>query len=548
MEEKTAKLKAAVKKYGLIALALVMTAGVCLLFCMRKQGFFIDEVYTYGLSNSMKGPYLTDIRNGNLIDSVISREEIADYLSAGSEDAFRFGFVTKNLERDVHPPLYYWIFHAVSSFFPGSDSKWIGLGINAVLFLLTTGVLCALCTKLYGSTEVAAAAAGLYGLSVLGLSTVMMIRMYMLLTFFTVLLAWTVARIVHRPQKKGSYALLTAVIFCGMMTQYYFVFYAFFICAAYDIYALAQKRYRSFIWFSLCALVGVGLMICAFPACLKQMFEGNGQAVGGMSVADALLDFATYGERLDHFTEKARLMLRGMTWTAAAAGICLLLCLPKAVRALRERKIPLEALVVLLPLPATYILTVLIAPLQAQELRYIYNLTPIAAAGTGFLLCISEKSTGSFRFEQWVKKGAVLLILAAALWNARAMPPATLFTAQREYEAATEAYADVPCVYLADGPRIYGPLTQDLPELKNFRNFFVTNNTASPALKEYLGNADRAVLYISTNDYWTDGYGFDADAATEAFGKDTGLTACEPLYIYDFEGQGGLSAVYLMKG
>ena len=214
MEEKTAKLKAAVKKYGLIALALVMTAGVCLLFCMRKQGFFIDEVYTYGLSNSMKGPYLTDIRNGNLIDSVISREEIADYLSAGSEDAFHFGFVTRNLEQDVHPPLYYWIFHAVSSFFPGSDSKWIGLGINAVLFLLTTGVLCALCTELYGSTEVAAAAAGLYGLSVLGLSTVMMIRMYMLLTFFTVLLAWTVARIVHRPQKKGSYALLTAVIFC----------------------------------------------------------------------------------------------------------------------------------------------------------------------------------------------------------------------------------------------------------------------------------------------------------------------------------------------
>ena len=99
----------------------------------------------------------------------------------------------------------------------------------------------------------------------------------------------------------------------------------------------------------------------------------------------------------------------------------------------------------------------------------------------------------------------------------------------------------------SNAPR-HAVLTQDLPELKNFRNFFVTNNTASPALKEYLGNADRAVLYISTNDYWTDGYGYDAEAATAAFGKDTGLTACEPLYIYDFEGQGGLSAVYLMKG
>ena len=93
-----------------------------------------------------------------------------------------------------------------------------------------------------------------------------------------------------------------------------------------------------------------------------------------------------------------------------------------------------------------------------------------------------------------------------------------------------------------------GPVTQDLLELKCFPDFFVTNDTASAALKEYLGDADSAVLYISTNDYWTDGYGFDPEDELRSFGEDTGLTESELLYRYDFEGQGGLSETYLMKG
>ena len=541
-------MKEAVKKYWILALAFVMTAGVCLLFCTRKQGLFIDEVYTYGLSNSYEAPYLTDLKDGDLTDKIITREEAEAYLTVGPEDAFRFDSVYHNLERDVHPPLYYWIFHFVSSVFQHSSSKWIGLGINAVLFLLTCAVLSALCLQLYSSLEVSAAVTALYGMSVLGLSTVMMIRMYMLLAFFTVGLAFTVARIMRRGGSAGLYAQLCLVIFGGMMTQYYFVFYAFFLCAAYDLYVLCKKDFRVFLLFSLSALAGVALAVAVFPACLQQVFGGNGQAVGGSSVLEALKDTSTYFDRLSYFGKEVSLMLRGMKWAACGAVVCLLFTCRRLPAAVREKRIPFEALVILLPLPAAYVLTVLIAPLQAQELRYVYNLTPIAAAGTGFLLCAAERCMGNFRGSSPVRKAAALLIFLAALLCAKARPPATLFTQQAGYEAIAETYAGLPCVYLADGPRAYGPLTQDLPELKHFNSFLVVSSTASPALKDYLGDADSAVLYISTNDYWTDGYGYDPEEAVASFGADTGLADSELLYIYEFEGQAGLSSAYLMKG
>ena len=40
------------KKYAALLLALIVISGVCFLFSSRKEGMFIDEIYTYGLSNS----------------------------------------------------------------------------------------------------------------------------------------------------------------------------------------------------------------------------------------------------------------------------------------------------------------------------------------------------------------------------------------------------------------------------------------------------------------------------------------------------------------
>ena len=58
-------MKDAVKKYWAVALMFLTVTAVCLLFGCRKSGMFIDEIYTYGLSNSSYAPYITDIKGGN---------------------------------------------------------------------------------------------------------------------------------------------------------------------------------------------------------------------------------------------------------------------------------------------------------------------------------------------------------------------------------------------------------------------------------------------------------------------------------------------------
>ena len=61
-------MKEAARKYAALVLALIAVLGVCLLFSVRKSGMFIDEIYTYGLSNSHFAPFLADTKDGDLVD------------------------------------------------------------------------------------------------------------------------------------------------------------------------------------------------------------------------------------------------------------------------------------------------------------------------------------------------------------------------------------------------------------------------------------------------------------------------------------------------
>lgn len=54
-----------------------------------------------------------------------------------------------------------------------------------------------------------------------------MIRMYMLLTLFTTVLALLLAKALRRPTLV-RYLLIGIVIYLGMLTQYFYVIYAFY--------------------------------------------------------------------------------------------------------------------------------------------------------------------------------------------------------------------------------------------------------------------------------------------------------------------------------
>ena len=125
------------RRYWALVLVFVIVTGVCFMFAGRKSGMFIDEIYAYGLSNSHYAPFLTDIKDGEMVGKTFTRQELFDYVAVTDGERFDAGSVYYNQVHDVHPPLHYWLLNAVCSLFPDTFSKWTGLALNYVLYMLT---------------------------------------------------------------------------------------------------------------------------------------------------------------------------------------------------------------------------------------------------------------------------------------------------------------------------------------------------------------------------------------------------------------------------
>ena len=162
-----------------ITVVLLLVLIVCLHFCFWKSGMFIDEIYTYGLSNSHYMPFIGHGDHDRIEEQIITRDDFYDYLAVtDSEPGFDFGSVYYNQVQDVHPPLYYWLLNVCSSLARDQFSKWIGLIPDLILYLGVLVLLYALGMELFDHRAVSATTALLYGLSQVGLSTMLMIRMF----------------------------------------------------------------------------------------------------------------------------------------------------------------------------------------------------------------------------------------------------------------------------------------------------------------------------------------------------------------------------------
>ena len=152
-------------------------------FCCQKQGFHEDEYYTY---------YSTARTYGLMIEdgAWMEREAYFDEFVVLEGEGFQYGLVRLVQSWDVHPPVYYWLFHTVCSFFPGQFSKWFGLGINLAAFGLSMFLLRCLSLKVTGHNEkLSLFVCFFYGFTPAAMSSVVFIRMYALLTVFVYLCA-----------------------------------------------------------------------------------------------------------------------------------------------------------------------------------------------------------------------------------------------------------------------------------------------------------------------------------------------------------------------
>lgn len=269
------------KQPGLLAavlaliLILLVQAGMIVHFGQQKAGFHEDEMATYELSNLPGGfLHLTE----GFLETWIPGDFFQYPLTADEQRAFDYSIPYHNQENDVHPPFYYYVIHTMSSCFPGTFSKWIGIVPNILFCMLATVLLFLISKRLSGCRALALISAATWAWSVGTMSMAVFIRMYAMLTVCCLLLV-----LVHlkalREAAAGNvkWQTLLMLLLCtalGILTQYYFLIFCFFLCGLFFLYLAVTKRWRSLWKYTVAEFGAIGVSVLYFPQMLYHIFGG----------------------------------------------------------------------------------------------------------------------------------------------------------------------------------------------------------------------------------------------------------------------------------
>lgn len=512
------------RRHGLFLGFLCIICAVSLFWCVKKSDMFMDETVTYGLANSYYAPFIEDVtEHGTLINTLLSREDFEEYLTVGREDAFSLDSVYYNQTQDTQPPLYYMLLHILCSFFPGQCSKWIGLSLNLILYILTSILLYQVGRRILGSEKTAALAVLVYGLSFGGLSTVLMIRMYILLTFFTVLFGWLVLKLYQDHAQWFCYPAVTLVLFLGLFTQYFFVFSAFFASAAYCLCEMKRGRWKQFFAYAFSAFAGLAVFYLSYPSVVDHLFADK--LVSGQTSVDNMMDFAGMGLSIYSFVMQAAASYK--------AGLILLLCALAAGIIGRKKDVftyfsslgtgDFTAAVMTAAVIGTVVLTAVVSPVTA--LRYIYNVLPFVAVGIVY--------TAEAFFRDWERHAVPVLAVCAVFCTVRGLmtEPQYVETVPKENYERIRAYTELPCIYLGD--QMSSAMTQDMFQLMEFPEVFATDDFLCGEAQAYLESKNTEngiVLYIDVSDW---GSGYDSGEVIRRIEENTGYSGTM-LCSFDF--------------
>ena len=296
------------KKIFFIGMTLLLCLQIIVLFYYgsRKAGYHEDELYSYYSSNKTAGLFVND-REWTIGESF--RNELV--VLPGEQ--FRYGVVKQMQSWDVHPPFYYYLLYTVCSLTPGIFSKWQGISVNLLGFVLSFILLAyaAYLTAVYpismqpelSDSEkqsyrkrgyvLAGTVCGMWGFGAAVISGVMFIRMYQWLTVFVLLcLCLHLHALVRKKESWSFYLLLAVTVFLGFLTQYYYIIFHFFLGAGFCLYLLKEKKWKSLMAYVGTCAAAFGAALVYYPSALSHIFRGyrGTEAVGEFANASNTLE------------------------------------------------------------------------------------------------------------------------------------------------------------------------------------------------------------------------------------------------------------------
>lgn len=497
----------------------ILAVVICILvlwsFVGRKQGFHMDELLSFQLSNAEFNPWIVAtqpegrlarfVHNeidgetlgetlGNLAAEIkdvfvnrgnsklltyqaevwpepvwITAEQFRNYIEVDRGDAFNYLSVYFNVKDDNHPPLHFMLLHTVSSVVQGRAEAWMGCLINLgavlgiLILLIKSGRLLAEVLGLGEYSRPAGLLAALfYGLSAGAGVTVLLIRMYGLLTL------WCVAYfyLVLKKWRDGSFdrrnGMLVLVAMLGFWTQYFFLFYCILLAGLVSVCLLLKGRKKEFWRFACSMVIAAAVGIAVFPFSIADVFS-SGRGVEALENLSSGLQ--GYGGRLQEFFK--------IVWERTFTPLCWLLFAAAAATALilkrkelsvqfpgREKAVYLWLL--LLPSGGYFLLAARMSPYLVD--RYVMPLFPFVSLAGGLAYSVLLRSMAGRLGRLGVKKTVLLGCVLAVLLQATGIfgdgCSEYLYKGYALQEGVAEGYADYPCICVYEGVGYYENLKE----------------------------------------------------------------------------------------
>ncbi len=263
-------MKAAV--LGLILIQIILSAYFV---TYEKKGYFADDLYSYGSSNSDGRLSPLEDANQHLTGMYTWQDGkvLGNYLACSKEEAFRFDGIRKAIKREAHPPLYFCLLHLICSLTPDVFSKWQGFAINVIGFVLLQIYLYRLMEHITGSRKKALLTVFFFGFTSVSINMMCFLRMYVLSAGLTAAYTYYVIRYASYEKNGGAAGKkipggILVTLFLGALTDYLFVVYAFGLSLYIVIYLMIKRKIKDGVIFA-----GSGSIVALLALLLSGLIE-----------------------------------------------------------------------------------------------------------------------------------------------------------------------------------------------------------------------------------------------------------------------------------
>ncbi len=471
--------------YMILASVMVLSAIVLIYLLAGKEGMHVDEYYTYGLANHEEDG---DIYITTECGVKLNPNDVFDrYFYA---DSFSIRNVWLNQSYDVHPPLYYLIFHIFGLLTGNFLGLKTGVLLNIVFHLCNIGLVYVIIQKLTKREYAALLGAGIYAFLPPVLGKVLFIRMYVMVTMIVLLLTLLfIERISKGEDMRRFYLKLGILSAVGALTHYYFLLYLFACCVIWGIRLLLMRKWKETgIFVGTMALSGLA-SIAIFPYMLRHIFVGyRGEEAFSAAVHNSVSSWFKHGKDFWGMIDE---VCGGMAIAFVVIAVCLALlhlCYHQSDRAEYKEKAA-QWIMVFVPCAFYFLALSRFAP---QYSRY---LTPVFGS---VVILLTGLAVGIGQFLRNDRAAVAVGVMIAALlinngWTTYTWPEQHK-EAKDAVKTAREYGVNHECIY------VFNRIWRSMPSYQEFIQYqnmsFISEDNLELLDQDQYENYDSVVVYL----------------------------------------------------